>query len=1350
SELRVRADLDTSGTSLRLWVADPAGGPVLSGRLDLREVTADQIRASTSVDHLYRVEFQPVTVGSQAQDAERLVIDARGWSGSVTEVAARGLAELQQALADEAVSEIVLVTCGAVGEDATDVGQASLWGLVRSARSEHPERVIRLIDTDTQDLTSALQVADEPELTVRAGQILAARLVRVSTSTDPDARADTGTEARALDPAGTVLITGGMGELGQALARHLVQEHGVRRLVLTSRRGADAPGVSDLVGELTAAGADHVEVVACDVADRAQVRTLLTGVDTAHPWTAVFHLAAVLDDGLLTDQNPDRLARVLAPKTEGALHLHDLTRELGLDLAAFVLYSSTSGVLGSTGQSTYAAANTALDTLAALRRADGLAATSLSWGLWEQTGTGLAAHLGQAELGRLARRGIGALTQQQALAALDAALLQPYAHLVPVKLETARVEDPPALLRALVRRRRIRPAAGTTTSGGQATALRDRLAALPEAERHPYLVQLVQREAAIVLGLADADAIKPQQLFSELGLDSLMAVELRRQLSAATEVALPATLAFDHPTPAAVAGLLLDRLDLADTTAAATHPSAPALDRGTPDDPIAIVSMACRLPGGIDTPEGFWELLTSGGDAIGGTPSRWDGLDLYDPDPDAVGKSYTREGGFLDGVEDFDAGFFGISPREAQSMDPQQRLVLEASWEALERAGIRPGALSGSRTGVYLGAMSSDYDRQGQGLDALDGYLGTGNAGSIVSGRISYALGLQGPAVTIDTACSSSLVALHLAAGALRQGECDLALVGGVTVMSTPMSYVEFSRLKTTSPDGRCKSFSAQADGAGWSEGVGMLVLKRLSVAERDGDRVLAVVRGSAVNQDGRSQGLTAPNGPSQQRVVRDALAAGGLAPADIDAIEAHGTGTALGDPIEAGALAEVFGEHPVFLGSAKSNLGHTQAAAGVVGIMKMVLALQHETLPRTLHADEPSPHIDWDNNGLALLQQPQPWTKSERTRRAGVSSFGLSGTNAHVVIEEAPTPASPTTPSPATDAAPGTPLPVVLSGASRAALREQAGRWADWLAARPDVPLRDVAATAALHRTHLGERAGLMAGTTAHAAELLRALAEDRTHPDLLTGTQQEHGRTVFVFPGQGSEWAGMGRELLEQSQAFADAVRECDEALAPYLDRSVEDLLREGSVEEWSRLDVLQPVMFTVYVGLAAVWRSLGVEPAAVVGHSQGEVAAAVVAGALSVEDGARVIGVRSAALQAVAGVGRMAVVELPLDEVGEWIAPYGDAVSVAAVNTPRSVSVSGDADAVEDLLFRLDDADVSCGRLEAPVASHSHHMDALLPDLEARLAPLRPRPGQVPFYSTVTGALLDGTALDARYWC
>ncbi|MFB8420322.1 beta-ketoacyl synthase N-terminal-like domain-containing protein, partial [Streptomyces albidoflavus] len=605
---------------------------------------------------------------------------------------------------------------------------------------------------------------------------------------------------------------------------------------------------------------------------------------------------------------------------------------------------------------------------------------------------------------------------------------------------------------------------------------------------------------------------------------------------AETGLSLPSTLAFDHPTPAAVATFLLDKLDLS-PEAKRTRPKKQRAAR-TVDEPIAVVSMACRLPGGIDTPEAFWQLLAEGGDAVGGLPERWQGLDLYDPDPEAVGKSYTREGGFLADIEGFDAGFFGVSPREAVSMDPQQRLILEASWEALERAGIRPDALDGTDTGVYLGTMSSDYGHQGHDLDALDGYTSTGYAGSVVSGRVSYTLGLQGPAVTVDTACSSSLVALHLAAGALRQGECEVALAGGVTVMSTPALFVEFSRLKGMAEDGRCKSFSAGADGAGWAEGAGVLVLKRLSAAERDGDQVLAVLRGSAVNQDGRSQGLTAPNGPSQQRVVRAALEAARLTPADIDAIEAHGTGTSLGDPIEAGALAEVFGpgrrdDRPVWLGSSKSNIGHAQAAAGVVGVIKMVLALQHEMLPKTLHADEPSPHIAWEDSGLALLQESRAWGRDgQRPRRAGVSSFGLSGTNAHVVIEEPP--ARNTLPAAEEDSM--VPMPVVVSGQGEEALRAQAGRWASWLTDRTDVSLADVAVTAARHRTHFASRAGVVASDINGLVEGLSAVAEGRSLDSVVSGTAERRGKVVFVFPGQGSQWSGMGRGLLESSPVFAE----------------------------------------------------------------------------------------------------------------------------------------------------------------------------------------------------------------------
>ncbi len=781
-------------------------------------------------------------------------------------------------------------------------------------------------------------------------------------------------------------------------------------------------------------------------------------------------------------------------------------------------------------------------------------------------------------------------------------------------------------------------------------------------------------------------------------------------------------------------------------------------------EPIAIVSMACRFPGGIDTPEAYWQALASGRDAIEPFPGRWGDLDLYDPDPGAIGKSYVREGGFLRDIASFDAGFFGIAPREAQAMDPQQRLVLEVAWEALERAGIPHASLRQSRTGVYLGAMASDYglDRRGS-FEALDGYQSTGNAGSVLSGRVSYVLGLHGPAVTLDTACSSSLVALHLAAAALRGGECDLALAGGVTVISTPAVFVEFSRLKVLAADGRCKSFSAQADGAGWSEGCGLLVLKRLSDARRDGDEVLAVVRGSAVNQDGRSQGLTAPNGPSQQRVIRDALAASRLVPADIDAVEAHGTGTALGDPIEAGALAKVFGpgraaERPLYLGAAKSNLGHTQAAAGAAGVMKMVLSLQNQCLPRSMHSEEPSPQIQWQGSGLALLQEAAPWPRGKRVRRAGISSFGISGTNAHVILEEAPAVAERADVGAETTTGAGSRLaayPLLLSGRDEVALAAQSARWLAWFEAQPEADLLDVAYTAAAHRSHLGARAMVLARSHEQTRAGLRALAEGEPHRDLVTGVQKPRGKVVFVFPGQGSQWREMGQALLRDCPEFRSAVEACDEALRPHTGWSVLALLSgadggEGQPAFSDSLNIMQPAIFTMAIGLTAAWRSLGLTPAAVVGHSQGEIAAAVVAGALTLEEGAKVVALRSQALEEGGKGGEMAVIERPVGDVERFIAPYEGAISIAAVNTTTSTVVSGDAKAIMDLLIELDDQDIFCGKLNAAVASHSPQMDALLPGLERALSSVRPKATTVPFYSTVSGGLLPGESIDAGYWC
>ncbi|MER5356460.1 type I polyketide synthase, partial [Kitasatospora sp. NPDC002551] len=778
-------------------------------------------------------------------------------------------------------------------------------------------------------------------------------------------------------------------------------------------------------------------------------------------------------------------------------------------------------------------------------------------------------------------------------------------------------------------------------------------------------------------------------------------------------------------------------------------------------EPIAIVAMSCRYAGGVHSPEDMWRLVAEGRDAVGPLPAdrAWDVEAMYDPDPDAKGKSYVEEGAFLDAAYDFDPAFFGISPREALAMDPQQRLLLETAWETFERAGIDPTTLKGSRTGVYAGVMYQDYgSRLTTVPEDVEGYLGAGGSGSIASGRLSYTFGLEGPAVSVDTACSSSLVALHLATQALRRGDCSLALVGGSMVMSTPVAFIEYARQRALSSDGRCKAFSARADGTGWGEGVGMLLVERLSDARRHGHPVLAVVRGSAVNQDGASSGLTAPNGPSQQRVIRAALADARLSAAEVDAVEAHGTGTRLGDPIEAGALLATYGTErpegrPLWLGSLKSNIAHTQAAAGVGGVIKMVLAIRHGILPKTLHAEERSPIVDWEAGGVELLTESREWPRTGAPRRAAVSGFGFSGTNAHVILEQAPEPSADEEEAadPAAPAEAPSVLPFLLSGRTAEALRAQAGRLLDHLGAHPDPAAADLGYSLALQRASLEHRAVLVARDRDGLLEGLRALAAGEPAARLVQGVADGRRKTVFVFPGQGSQWDGMARPLLASSPAFAEQLRACDAALAPYLDWSVVDVLTGAAgAPPADRTDVVQPVLFSMMVSLAALWRSHGVEPAAVVGHSQGEVAAAFVAGALSLEDAARVVALRSKAALEIEGKGGMLSVLASAERIAPRLEPLDDRLSLAAGNSPTSVTVAGDPDALDELLALLTADGIKARRVPGVLlASHSPQVEALRERLLADLAPVAPRAARIPFYSTVTGALQDAAGLDADYW-
>ena len=1248
------------------------------------------------------------------------------------------------------------------GEDqlVVNAAQAPLWGLGRVISAEHPEVRVGMIDLSAEAAATVDANADaiqhlfeeivtpddEDQIALRNSQRFIARVMRQNAPLEaPTLRAD-----------GTYLVTGGLGGVGRIVARWLI-EHGARHIALMGRRALNDQDHATL----TELGTDKANVVYLQ-GDAANATALTSVLSTLArempPLRGVFHAAGVLDDAPLLRQSVSSFERVMSPKVAGAWNLHQQT--LALELDQFVLFSSVSALLGMPGQANYAAANAFLDALAHQRQASGLPALSINWGRWGAVGLAK-----QAERERqLERRGIRAMAPASAVTLMGRALAlaSKGAQMViadidwPTLLDQLpRGEDTP-LFRTLA----AEFATPNETNESKTTAksiLDTQLANVAAGDRFDVMLAHVRAQAAAVMGFDTPDLIDPQQGFFQLGMDSLTAVELRNRLMRDAGRPLPSTLAFDYPTAAGLARFLVNLF--APVTEIAPHSAHTSNTSASPSrEPIAIVGIGCRLPGDANSPAALWQLLRDGVDAVIEAPAgRWE---------NAASAGAISRAGFIADVDQFDPHFFGIAPREAAEMDPQQRLILEVAWEALEDAGIAADQLAGSTAGVFIGIGLNDYWRmqvpdQVADPSRINTYTTSGNALCITANRLSYVLDLHGPSMAIDTACSSSLVAIHQACRSLREGECNFALVGGVNLLLTPETSVGLTNF--LSPDGNCKFGDASANGYVRGEGALMVALMPLSRAQAEGRSIYALIRGTAVNQDGYSSGLTVPNGLAQQALLRAALTDAELEPQDVAYVEAHGTGTSLGDPIEINALSAILGagrpaNQPLLVGTIKSNIGHLEAGAGLAGLVKLALALKHNAIPPSLHFVRPNPLIPFEQLSVRVQSQLGAWPARESQRRiGGVSSFGFGGTNAHALLEQVPNKPAPTESTEATS--PETPARQIhlltLSAKNDVALRSLAQRYITYLAAHPEASLAEICRTAGRGRVHFNHRLAIPAESTAQLREHLQAFVQGEAMTGTTTGEVPRAARPkiAFLFTGQGSQYAGMGRRLYESEPVFRAAIDRCAVALQPHLDHDIRPVMFADDPDSKALLNhtrFTQPALFTLEYALVELWQSWGIRPDAVMGHSVGEYVAAVVAGALSLEDGLALIAARGTLMGQLPAGGSMVAIFAASARVEQALISAQGRVTIAAINEPEHVVISGDEAEVEAVRAQFEAVGIKTRRLQTSHAFHSPLMDPILAEFEQLAAKASAHAPNLPLVSNLTGRVWDANqAPDASYW-